>query len=226
MIELIIFDWDDVFTLGSTEGYYKCYHETLKAVGVTLPPDEGNRRIRAKWGSGHAAQLEDLLHEHPELIPEAIRQYEAHFFGDTFVDSLTIVPGTQAFLADIAKDYRLAVATGAHPEVLKNRVMPKFQIPDVFEQIVTIYDIDDIAHAKPHPYLANKILGACNVTANKAVLVGDAQNDVLMARAANITPIVVLTGQLNRQQAEELDVEYIIDNVTDLRPTLEAINSH
>ena len=223
MIELVIFDWDDVFTLGSTEGYYKCYHEALNAVDVHLPPDEENQRIRSKWGSGHAAQLQDLLREHPELITEAITQYENHFFGDTFVDCLSIVPGTQEFLRDIAKDYRLAVATGGHPELLKNRVIPKFHIPDVFEQIVTIYDIDDIAHAKPHPYMANKILEACGVSADNTVLVGDAKNDVLMARAADITPVVVLTGQLNQTQAEALNVEHIINNVTDLQPLLRTL---
>jgi HAD superfamily hydrolase (TIGR01509 family) len=224
MIELVIFDWDDVFTLGSTEGYNKCYHEALNAVDVHLSPDEESRRIKSKWGSGHAAQLQDLLQERPDLVPEAIAQYENHFFGNTFVDCLSIVPGTQEFLENIAKDYRLAVATGGHPEVLKNRVIPKFHIPDVFEQIVTIYDIDDIAHAKPHPYMLNKILETAGVSADHAVMVGDAKNDVLMGQNAGVTPIVVLTGQLSRNQAEELNVEHIIDDVTQLGSVLKSLN--
>ena len=36
MLKLIAFDWDDVFTLGSTKGYLQCYHETLIEIGVEL----------------------------------------------------------------------------------------------------------------------------------------------------------------------------------------------
>ena len=33
MVRLIIFDWDDVFTLGSRDGYYACYKEVVDSVG-------------------------------------------------------------------------------------------------------------------------------------------------------------------------------------------------
>ena len=59
---------------------------------------------------------------------------------------------------------------------------------------------------------------------DETVLVGDAANDVKMARNAGIEPVVVLTGQLNRQEAEALNVRYIIDNVTLLEPVLEEIS--
>ena len=34
MIKLLIFDWDDVITLGSKEGYYQCYRKTIKEFGI------------------------------------------------------------------------------------------------------------------------------------------------------------------------------------------------
>jgi len=223
MKKLIIFDWDDVFTVGSTGGYFKCYHEALKGVGVTLEADEEDRRIRSKWGSGHAAQLKDLLIEKPELLPRAIELYEELFFGDTFVDCLSIVPGSQKLIIDLAKEYRLAIATGGHPKILIDRIIPKFKVPDVFAQILTIYDIDDIAHAKPHPFMLEKIMEAQDVLPSETVMVGDAENDVLMARSAGVEPVVVLTGHLNRSQAEELGVKYIIDNVSLLQSVLEQL---
>lgn len=221
MIELVGFDWDDVFTLGSTRGYYACYHEALVGVEAELDPEEENRRIKAKWGSGHAAQLQDLLCEQPEKVPKAIELYEEHFFGNTFTNCLEVVPGSQQLVSDLAKDYKLAVATGGHPKILKERMLPRFAFPEwVFSQIVTIYDIDDISHAKPHPYMLNHILETQKVSPENAVFVGDATNDVLMARSAGVEPIVVLTGQLSREQAEELQVKYIINDVTELRSLL------
>lgn len=223
MIRLVIFDWDDVFTLGSSEGYYKCYHVALEQVGVALGHAEENERIRAKWGSGHAAQLTYLLKEQPELVPRAIEVYEQAFFGETFIDCIRLVPGSQELLTHLAQTYTLAVATGGHPDILLQRVMPRFNIPDVFSQIVTIYDIDDLAHAKPHPFMVDKILQTQHVAPEDVVLVGDAENDVRMARAAGVEPIVVLTGHLNRAQAEALEVRHIIPDVTQLEAVLKLM---
>lgn len=223
MIKLIIFDWDDVFTLGSTRGYYKCYREALKGVSVALSAEEEEERIRAKWGSGHAAQLQFLLQERPELVARAVEIYEENFFGTTFVDCLEVVTGSQQLVGDLSKNYQLAVATGGHPAILKDRVLPKFKFPDVFTQILTIYDIDDLAHAKPHPYMIDKILETQNILPSEAVMIGDAENDMLMARAAGVEPIAVLTGQLNKRQAEALGVKHIIEDVTKLNDVLDRL---
>ncbi len=58
------------------------------------------------------------------------------------------------------------------------------------------------------------------VAPENAIMVGDARNDVLMAQAAKIEPIVVLTGHLNIQQAEALGVTHIIQDVTHLETVL------
>ncbi len=221
MIKLIIFDWDDVFTQNSIAGYYACYREALKGVGISLGTEEEDKRIKAKWGAGHREQLIYLLKERPELIDKAIKIYEEHFFGNTFVDRLTIIPGAQELLKSLAKKYTLTVATGGHPRIIKDRLFPKFNIPDVFAQVLTIYDIDDLAHAKPHPYMANKILETQHIQPTEAVLVGDAASDMQMAWNAGVEPIAVLTGHLDRAQAEALGVNHIIENVTLLETELE-----
>jgi hypothetical protein len=41
MIKLLIFDWDDVFTLGAKEGYTDSLHNTLVKLNVRLD-DEVN----------------------------------------------------------------------------------------------------------------------------------------------------------------------------------------
>ena len=61
-IKLLIFDWDDVFTLGSKEGYFACYHETLIGLGVNLNAKEERKRILKKWGQPHQEEL-DVLDE-------------------------------------------------------------------------------------------------------------------------------------------------------------------
>lgn len=219
-IRLIIFDWDDVFTLGSTAGYLRCYHRALEELGVRLDPAEEKKRIFAKWGQSHREELRELLKERPHLLDEACRLYEAHLFGTTFVDALTIVPGAKEILLKLHDHYLLAIATGINPVILRERVIPTFGIPDVFLQILSAYDLPDPAKAKPDPYMVESILKTQNVAPGEAIMVGDATNDVLMAQAACVTPVVVLSGHLNKNQAESLGVKHIIPDVTHIEEVL------
>jgi HAD superfamily hydrolase (TIGR01509 family) len=222
MIKLIVFDWDDVFTLGSKEGYITCLHDTLVDLGVHLEPREEHRRILETWSKPHRAELENLLRERPGLVDRACALYEEKFFGGTFVEALSYVAGANELLERLKGRYTLAVATGAHPVVLRERVMPKFGVPDVFAQIVSGYDIDDVAKQKPHPHMLEKIMAEQGAMPEETVMVGDAASDVKMARNAGVTPVVVLTGHLSRAEAEALGVEWIAEDVSRIEPILAA----
>lgn len=227
MTELIIFDWDDVFSKGSTEGYYKCYHAAVAGVGVHLSDDEEKARIAAKWGSSHVEEIAELLKEHPELVDEACSLYEENLFGDTFVNCISIVDGSKELLERLSTKYTLALATGVHPKVLKERIMPKFGIDaGLFAQIITAYDLDDPNHAKPHAHIAETIMQSQSIAPENTIMVGDATNDVGMARNAGIEPVVVLSGHLTRDEAEKLNVRYIIEDVSNLESVLERLNAN
>lgn len=71
--------------------------------------------------------------------------------------------------------------------------------------------------------MLEKILATQNVKPNEAVFVGDARGDVAMARAANIEPIIVLTGHLGKSEARALGIKQIIDDVTKLEDVLKII---
>jgi len=223
MVKLIIFDWDDVFTLGSKEGYIHCLHETLIKLNVHLEPEEEHKRIQQTWSKPHKEELKNLLREHPELIDKGYKIYEDLFFNGDFVKSLLLVNGSIELLKRLKEKYVLAVATGAHPKVLKEEVFSKFGIPDVFSEIIFTYEIDNSEHHKPHPYMIETIMKHQHVTAEETIFVGDAGNDVKMALNAHVTPVVVLTGHLSKEEAEKMGVTYIISDVTKLEKILVSL---
>lgn len=224
MTKLIIFDWDDVLTLGAKEGYYACYRKAINDLGVFLSPEEEKKRILAKWGKSFREELKELLKEKPELVDKACKIFDEAYWGNTFVDSLSVIEGTNEMLVRLQKKYILAVATGNHDKMLQDRILPHFNIPDVFSQIISSHEIEDQEKTKPHPYMLEVIMNKQNVTLDETIYVGDAKNDVVMAHRADVIPVVVLTGHLNRQEAEELGVEYIIDDITKLEEVIDQIN--
>jgi len=225
MIKLIIFDWDDVITIGAIKGYFACYRKAINGVGVSLSPEEEKKRILAKWGKSFKTEIEELLIEKPELVDQACEIYYQEFWGNTFVDALKLVPGVNETLLQLKDKYILAVATGNDQRMLKERIIPKFNIPSVFSQIVTSHDIADQEKTKPHPYMLELIMKKQHVTPAETVMVGDAKTDVLMARNAKVIPIVVLSGHLSRLEAEELEVKNIIDDATQIETALAEIDS-
>ena len=118
MITTIIFDWDDVITLGSKEGYFACYHKAIERVGITLTPEEERKRILAKWGETHRDELGELLKEQPQLLDKACEIYEKELFADAYIDKLSVLEGTAEVLKTLSLSYKLAVATGIHPDIL------------------------------------------------------------------------------------------------------------
>jgi len=223
MIKLIIFDWDDVFTIGAKVGYFTCYHKAINGVGVHLTKEEEKKRILAKWSKPYREELKELLKEHLELVDDACKIFEKEYWGNTFVDSLKLLPGTNELLLRLQKKHILAIATGNHPKMLKKIVMPHFKIPQVFSQIVSSHEINDVQKMKPHPYMLELILKKQKVSPSHAVFVGDAKTDVLMAHSAKVTPVVVLTGHLSKEDAQELGVKHIIEDATLIEDIIQKI---
>lgn len=220
MVKLIIFDWDDVFTLGSKEGYYACYDKALEAVGVSLPPEEKHKRILSKWGKSFRAELEELLKEHPDFVDKAVEVYNKAYWGYTFVEKLHVLPGTIELVNRLSKKYILAIATGNRHEMLEEHIFPRFNFPDVFSQIVSSHDLEDQEYAKPHPHMLEIIMKKQSVRPEETIFVGDAGNDVQMAINAHVKPVVVLTGHLTKEEAEKMGVKDIIPDVTHLEEIL------
>jgi phosphoglycolate phosphatase-like HAD superfamily hydrolase len=224
MIKLIIFDWDDVFSIGSKEGYFKCYQAVLDEFGIELDKDEKKKRIMTHWGKPYHHTIRELLREKPELFEKGYEVYRENLFGDTYVDCLHLIPSAKELLLKLQGKYTLAIASGVQPKLLKERIFPKFDIPDVFAEIITGHDLEDSTKAKPHPFIAEEIMRRTGIAKEQTIMVGDAKNDVLMAQRAGITPIVVLTGHLNKNEAEELKVKYIIEDVTKIEKVLSTLS--
>jgi len=220
MTKLIIFDWDDVIILGAKKGYYNCYKNTLKELGIVLDEIEIDKRIQDTWGNTDREILTELLKENQKLVDKACEIfYDKEFYGNTFIDSLKEIDGVNELLIRLKGKYKLAVASANKNDMIKDKIIPKFNIPNIFDQIVTVDDAP-VGKSKPDPYMLQLILKKQGVSNKEALFIGDAKNDVLMAKNAGVEPVVVLTGLISKTQAEALGVKYILSDVTRIEEIL------
>lgn len=219
MVKLIIFDFDGVIIKGSNEGYFTCYHKALDAVGVLLDPLEEKKKILKMWGKGYKHQLEYLLEGHTDLLQKAIKVYETCYYSPIFSKNITLIEGVNVALHKLAKKYMLAIASGMMRKTL-NKFLLEFRLKDIFQEIATSDEIENPEDKKPSPYMLNKLIERFSIEKNCAVYIGDAENDVVMAKAASIKPIVVLTGHLNKKEAKKLEIQHIIPDLIYLEKVL------
>ena len=220
MLKLIVFDWDDVFTAGSTEAYHTCYIQAAKDSGATVADSTITKVVDELWGRPYKNVIREFLKAEPELLTAVTEKYEAYIQTDLFLDKLSIVDGSLDMLVRLEKVYTLAIVSGIDHSLLTDRVFPKFNVPDVFKKIITNSDLADRSRGKPNPDMLNTVLEFLNIKPEESVLVGDAPNDMKMAMAAGVTPIAVLTGQLDIREAQDLQVPYILNSVSELEPLL------
>ncbi len=222
MIRLIIFDWDGTIAIGAAEGYLNCYRETLKKLNLDFSGREAEIRNLITTGPTHIQELAILFKTKPELVDKARKIYEAELVSDSLLKYVRIIPGTGALLARLKEKYVLAVTTGTMHAVVE-AVLKKFNLPNVFGQILTHHDLPDIKLAKPNAYMAEQILHRQNIRPEEAIVVGDGSWDVGMAVSAGIIPVAVLTGYLKAAEARNLGAKFVIPDVTHLEGVLNQL---
>ena len=217
MIKLIILDWDDCITKGSSEGYYACYEAAIAKAQIQKTPEEVKEKVRELWGRPHRDVIGSIIGVDNPQLDEISRYYEDLIFTNTFSSHLSLIPGAKEKLEELRKTYKLAIATGMDGVLFREHILPRFGMQDFFQYIISSSELPDPSRGKPFPDMVLKILKELGISANEAVMVGDAKGDVLMARAANVEPVVVLTGQLTKEEAVELGVLKIMPNVSQLQ---------
>ena len=157
----------------------------------------------AEWGELEVSAIEDIIGLGlPEAIAklcpgiepeqaERLRQRYSHHFvhGDT--TPMPFFDGVEAQLAKLRErpQQRLAVATGKSRRGL-DRVFNETGSGGLFHTSRTA----DETRSKPHPQMLLEILAELQVPAERAVMVGDTEYDLEMARAIGMDRVGVTYG--------------------------------
>ena len=185
-IRLVIFDWDG--TLCDSHGRIVfAMREAFVACGEP-PPTTAD--IRAIIGLG----LHDSIYRlAPVLTSAAVdsiaNAYRAGFVAAGHINTPMFDGARQLLDGLIARGLNLAVATGKS-RVGLDRALAEFDLVDYFYATRCA----DESEAKPAPDMIEELMIECDVSAREAVMVGDSEHDIEMARAAGISSIGAAYG--------------------------------
>jgi phosphoglycolate phosphatase len=212
--ELLIFDWDG--TLSDSIG--RIVEAMRTAADLAGRPVRDDLAIKGIIGLGLPEAIRTL---YPDITANDLidfRQRYADSYMAMDVEPSRLFDGVRESLeAFRAEGYRMAVATGKARRGL-DRVLKAHGWMEYFDATRAA----DETASKPDPLMLNEILQHCGVAPEKALMVGDASFDLLMARNAGMDSVAVGYGAQALDSLLQFEPALAINHFSELRAWLGA----
>jgi len=212
--ELLVFDWDG--TLADSAGLIVSGMQ--RAITELRLPPRSDGQIRELIGLGFYDAMERLFPEFsPGQVHQALEDYrrllvqgghahhgpaEAPLFAGA-LDTLRELHGA---------GYRLAVATGKSRSSLQRSFLKH---PELQALISSSRCADETA-SKPDPMMLNELLEHEDLPATAALMIGDTEFDMQMARSAQVGALGVACGVHEQERLHEAGALAILNDVSGL----------
>lgn len=203
---ILIFDWDG--TLMDSEAHItQCMRNAIAIVGVEPRTDAEIRHI---IGLG----LEEAIqHLYPEKTYSVIREIADEYRQEFLVRSKQgseLFKGARETLHALAqRGYYLAVATGK-----SRRGLDKVLVETGLDELFTITRCADETHSKPHPRMLEEILTDYDAATHDALMIGDSEYDLQMARNIGMDSLAVSYGVHELERLLQHQPRGYVDDVT------------
>jgi phosphoglycolate phosphatase len=212
--DVIILDWDGTL-MNSAPRIVAAMQAAIAGTGLPARSDE---QIRELIGLG----LDDALGRlFPGLDLESARaalaQYRQRFLAPP-AEAVSLFPGVETALQQLdASGYRLAIATGKSRRGL-DRELNETGLARLFG----VSRCADECASKPDPQMLEEILWETGIAPERALMVGDTEYDISMAKAARIAGLGVACGVHSPGRLMAAGAHQVLSGVSELPDWLTA----
>jgi HAD superfamily hydrolase (TIGR01549 family) len=177
-IRAVLFDWDGTL-LNSYAADTAAYLAMFRAMRIPWGVAELERHYSPNWYRLYrAAKLPQ------ERWKRADRVWRLHYAKQR----PKLLPNAREVLARLGADFRLGLVTSGS----RGRVLRQLRELGLMRSFRARVYGESVAHRKPHPAPLLHALERMRVPAEAAIYVGDAPEDIAMARRAGVRAIAVL----------------------------------
>lgn len=206
---LFVFDWDGTLS-DSKDLITRTMQQSARDLGLSAPPDEAVHNI---IGLGMQEALAQLF---PEIDPEQyhlIRQrYSEHYLSGDLAQPTVLFPSVMETLTRLRDDgHLITIATGKSRQGL-DRVLSTMKLDGFFHGSRCA----DETASKPHPLMLEELLLEFDHPSGEAVMLGDTEYDMDMARRIEMPRIAVSYGAHHIDRLRPFEPELCLDEFGEL----------
>ena len=207
--ELIVFDWDG--TLMDSAGRIV---SSLRAaiVDAGLPRRE-DKELANLIGLGLQEALEALYPGCGQKDYDVLVERYRHYFLGADPTPTALFEGARETL-ELLRDngYWLGVATGKARRGL-DKVLRETGLVGFFQATRCA----DETFSKPHPHMLQELMNEMGVEADKTLMIGDTEYDLLMAKNAGVKSVAMRHGVHEAQRLLNCDPLVLVDDLHSLQ---------
>jgi len=208
-LEGVLFDWDGTL-IDSFHADTSAYLAMFKEMGISWGLAELERHYSPNWYQVYrAAKLPR------KLWAEADRSWRAHYAKHR----PTLIAGARRVLRRIGNNHSLGLVTSGDRDRV-TRQLREFRLTTLFTARVCS---GDTRRKKPHPEPLYLALREMALHPSACVYVGDAPQDVEMARRAGVLAIGVLGPFPTEKRLRAARPEFLIDSIEELPDVLKKL---
>ena len=201
-VEGVLFDWDGTL-INSYHADTSAYLAMFKEVGITWGIEELEKHYSPNWYQVYrAAGLPKKQWE------KADRAWRAHYAKHR----PKLIAGVRRILARVASTHHLGLVTSGDRDRV-TRQLREFRLTTLFAARVCS---GDTARKKPHPEPLRLALRQMKLDPRACVYVGDAAQDVEMARRAGVRAIGVLGPFPTERRLRAAKPEFLMNSLEEL----------
>jgi phosphoglycolate phosphatase len=207
-IKLLIFDWDGTL-MDSVVHIVDSMRGAIQQLGLEPRQDEQMKNV---IGLGMHEAIRMLYPEYytNEFANKFTAAYRDYFFSENPPQYL--FEGALETLEQLDQlGYMLAIATGKSRRGL-DKVLVETGIGSLFAESRCA----DETRSKPDPLMLEEILQSLDIPPQQAVMIGDTEYDMEMARNAAVQPLGVSYGVHERHRLQKYQPLHILDTISEL----------
>lgn len=207
-LKTLIFDWDGTLC-DSISRIVESMTAAAKLTGLAVP---GEQAVRDIIGLGLPEAIATLFPDLDEpWLAEKLRQAYSEQYVALEQQPASLFPGVMDALEDFrAVGFKMAVATGKSRRGL-DRVLAAHGLTGFFDMT----RCSDETLSKPHPRMLEEILNRLETPASCALMLGDSEFDIRMARSARVRAVAASYGAQSREHLLQCGPEHCIDSFLD-----------
>jgi len=193
--ELLVFDWD-----GTLMDSIDHIVTSLSAAAADIQmADLGTQRYKNIIGLGLAEAFKELYPDANQEQQRALSDRYRHHFLDASKGQSNLFVGVDEMLNSLRSNgFKMAVATGKARRGL-NRVFDETGYHSMFHASRCA----DESGSKPDPNMLHEIMSELDISADKALMIGDSSYDMQMANNAGIDCVAVSYGVHDCKELEQ-----------------------
>jgi phosphoglycolate phosphatase len=198
----VLFDWDGTL-LDSYHSDSRAYLAMFGALGIRWDLADLARHYSPNWYRVYrAAKIPSSLWKEADRLWE--RAYEK--------ESPRLLPGARRVLRQLERRFLLGLVTSGNSRRVR-RQLREFRLREMFSACVCC---EDSPRRKPHPAPLKLALRKLRIKPEACVYVGDAPDDIEMARRAGVRAIAVLGPFPTHERLRAIRPEILLASIADL----------